>query len=726
MASPLTALKRFYRIPAIMLGLTLFLAFAGLYGMGTTGDAMEELYAGRVVPLRALKDVSDAYAVYVVDASHKAQIGLISPGRALASITTAQATIDRQWQAYAVLPHRGKEALLSARAGPLIANGNAAILDLRHILAARDMAALAEFRAHRLYQTIDPITGLISRLTVLQLGEAKRVHDAAVARNQILLLVIIAALLGAIAIGIAARRSEAAGRQAREAARLARERLRVIIEGTADIVCTVDRNGRFIEMSENCAAIWGWRREALIGRSFTDFASPEDIERTYREFDLATRRGSQHRLESVYVRPDGARVTMSWSVIWIEEEQLYHCVGRDMTEHKALEAQAHRAQRMEAIGQLTGGIAHDFNNLLTIVMGSSETIAEQATQPELRTLAGLINKAARQGAELTRHLLAYSRRQPLAPRAFDVPALLDGLAPLIRRALGGGLQLAIETTGGPGTAFADPAQTEAAILNLCLNARDAMPQGGRLTIRATRMTLSAEAARHHADTLPGDYVAIAVSDSGSGIAPELVDRVFEPFFTTKEVGKGSGLGLSMVYGFVRQSDGFLDLASVPDRGTTITLHLPVADMLAADAGAPVADERAIARGSEKLLLVDDDDVVREHVRGQLEAFGYRVTAAACAADAMDIIDREEPFDLLFTDIVMAGGMNGRQLGERAAARMPGLRILYTSGYSRDALTEEGRLAEGITLLAKPFSRQQLADKVRAVLDEPIPSPAKTL
>ncbi|RYD90783.1 MAG: response regulator, partial [Sphingomonadales bacterium] len=409
-------------------------------------------------------------------------------------------------------------------------------------------------------------------------------------------------------------------------------------------------------------------------------------------------------------------VPMAWSVIWDEDERVYHCVGRDMSDYHALEAQAQLAQRMEAIGQLTGGVAHDFNNLLTIVIGSSETIAAQSTQPELRKLADLILQAAKQGADLTRHLLAYSRRQELAPRAFDVSDLLDGIVPLVRRAVGAGLEFAVESSTRLGSAFADPTQTQAAILNLCLNARDAMPNGGKLSLGAANITLSAEEARRHPDARAGAYVAIHVSDTGTGIAPDVRDRVFEPFFTTKEVGKGSGLGLSMVYGFVRQSDGFVELESEPGRGSTFTLYLPATDGTQRDAGPSAAPRDAIAGGSEKVLVVEDNDMVRDHARGEFERLGYEVVVASTGPEALAILEADDGIDLLFTDIVMPGGMNGRELGEKAAARAPGLRVLYTSGFSRDALTQDGRLVDGVSLLSKPYSKQELADKVRAVLD----------
>lgn len=513
----------------------------------------------------------------------------------------------------------------------------------------------------------------------------------------------------------AARLAESKALEAEAIALGAKERLRRIIETSADIICTVDAKGRFIEVSENCRDIWGWPREALLGRECIAFMRQEDRETSLRAYG-DRQSGVPIRIgQNVYLRPDGTEVPMSWSATWIDAEQVSHCIGRDMTEYNALLAQAQLSQRMEAIGQLTGGIAHDFNNLLTIVIGSSETIVEESTQPSMRRTAALILKAAEQGRELTKQLLAFSRRQPLEPRALDINELIDGTVPLIRRALGADLQFSIETMPNLRAVFADPTQTEAAILNLCINARDAMPDGGQLRIRTENRSITGAYAYLHPEVAVGDYAAIHVSDTGTGIAPELIDRIFEPFFTTKETGKGSGLGLSMVYGFVQQSGGHVSVVSEPGRGTTFTLYLP----LAPGEAAPIAVRRPIVKtvvgGSETILVVEDNDLVRDHVSGQFASLGYRVVQASTGREAIDILEQREDIDLLFTDIVMPGGMNGRELGERAAARWPTLRILYTSGYSRDALTQDGRLVDGVTLLSKPYSNAELAEKARAVL-----------
>lgn len=387
--------------------------------------------------------------------------------------------------------------------------------------------------------------------------------------------------------------SEAAAREAEAVALAAKERLRRIIETSADIICTLDSEGRFLEISENCEAITGWPREKVLGRIFAEFVHPDDREETARHFSLRIAGEIPPASRNRIVRPDGRSVPMTWASNWVEDEQLCHAIGRDMTAHEALEARVQMAQRMEAIGQLTGGVAHDFNNLLTVVIGSSEALVEELDQPHQRQAAALILKAAEQGGELTRQLLAYARRQPLAPRAFDVGALIDDTAPLIRRTLGADLDFSIETIGRAGIAFADPTQTEAAILNLCLNARDAMPMGGRLTISTELASLSDDDVERRPDARPGEYVAIHVGDTGTGIAPDVIDRIFEPFFTTKDVGQGSGLGLSMVYGFIRQSGGYVDLRSEPGQGTTVTLYLPIAPTGAVTAARPCPADEAV-------------------------------------------------------------------------------------------------------------------------------------
>ncbi|NKC29768.1 ATP-binding protein [Falsiroseomonas selenitidurans] len=374
-----------------------------------------------------------------------------------------------------------------------------------------------------------------------------------------------------------------------------------------------------------------------------------------------------------------------------------------------------QAQRMEAVGQLTGGLAHDFNNLLTVIIGSAELLAERLEHdPDLLQLAETTRMAAERGGELTRSLLAFARRQPLEPRATDVGAELRRMEILLRRTLGEHVECRFDLAPRLPPALVDPAQLEAALLNLVLNARDAMPQGGLLTVETAAVELDADYAAQQEEVTPGEYIAIAVTDTGRGMPAEVLAQVFEPFFTTKEFGRGSGLGLSMVYGFVKQSRGHVRIYSEPDHGTTVKLYLPRAPE--DGPGARRSGARlATVGGHESVLVVEDDDMVRAHVVGELTLLGYQVLAARHGQEAMEILRSEVPVDVLFTDVVMPGGMSGPQLAASALLLRSGLRVLYTSGYTENAVVHHGRLDPGVVLLSKPYRRQELAEKLRQVL-----------
>ncbi|MDU0956294.1 MAG: ATP-binding protein, partial [Bradyrhizobium sp.] len=329
--------------------------------------------------------------------------------------------------------------------------------------------------------------------------------------------------------------------------------------------------------------------------------------------------------------------------------------------------------------------------------------------------ANMISAAAERGADLTRHLLAFSRRQPLQPRATDINALVVDAARLLRPTLGEQIEIESMLAHDSAPALIDPSQLSTAILNLALNARDAMPDGGKLTLETKNVVLDEDYARLNNDVKPGNYVMIAVSDTGQGIPPALMDKVFEPFFTTKDAGKGSGLGLSMVYGFVKQSNGHVKIYSEPDHGTTVKLYLP----RAAEAPVlPVADtgRPAVARGDETILVVEDDALVRDYVVAQVRRLGYRTLSASNAVEGLALIDNPERIDLLFTDVIIPGGMNGRQLALEAEKRRPGLKVLYTSGYTENAIVHHGRLDADVLLLAKPYLSADLARMIRTALE----------
>jgi PAS domain S-box-containing protein len=390
-------------------------------------------------------------------------------------------------------------------------------------------------------------------------------------------------------------------------------------------------------------------------------------------------------------------------------------VYHDVTEARETERQLRQAQKMEAVGQLTGGVAHDFNNILTVITGTIEILEEGvADRPELAAIAKMIDDAAERGAELTNHLLAFSRRRPLQPRDTNVNALIMEVGRLLRPTLGGNIEIESMLDDNASSGLIDPSQLTTSLLNLALNARDAMPDGGKLTFETTDAILDDNYAGTNEEVSPGPYVMIAVSDNGSGIASDIIDKVFEPFFTTKVLGKGTGLGLSMVYGFVKQSGGHIKIYSEVGQGTTIKMYLPRA-VATAQQFTDMAPVEPIHGGYETMLIVEDDALVRSYVIAQVRALGYRTLAATNAAEALALIDGDTPIDLLFTDIVMPGTMNGGQLADEARRRRPGLKALFTSGCAENAIVHHGRLDPGVLLLAKPYRKQQLAQMIRAAL-----------
>jgi signal transduction histidine kinase/CHASE3 domain sensor protein len=388
-------------------------------------------------------------------------------------------------------------------------------------------------------------------------------------------------------------------------------------------------------------------------------------------------------------------------------------VYHDITAARDTERLLQQAQKLDAIGKLTGGVAHDFNNMLTVITGTTETlVAELARQPELQGVARLIDDAAERCAELIKHLLAFARKQTLQPRNVDINHAVLDIEKLLRPTLGEQIEIETILERGSTTSHIDPSQLANSVLNMAINARDAMPDGGKLLLETRNVVLDEAYAEANADVRPGPYVMLAVSDTGAGMPADIRDKVFEPFFTTKEVGKGSGLGLSMVYGFVKQSGGHIKIYSEPGHGTTIRLYLPPA---AAGADAALPSVAPIAGGSETILVVEDDPLVRNFVVVQLQGLGYRTIAVADSRAAMALVEKGEPFDLLFTDVILSGGMTGRQLAEAVARHRPGLKVLYTSGYTDNSIVHHGRLDQGVLLLTKPYRKTQLAQMIRQAL-----------
>ena len=389
---------------------------------------------------------------------------------------------------------------------------------------------------------------------------------------------------------------------------------------------------------------------------------------------------------------------------------------KDANERLEEEQRQRQVQKMEAVGHLTGGIAHDFNNILTVIIGMTEILHEaMAHDPQVTAITRMIDDAASRGAEVTKHLLAFSRRQPLQPRDTDLNALVEDTAKLLRPSLGEQIEIKTSLEEDTWPALIDPNHLATAILNLAVNARDAMPDGGKLMLETGNVVLDESYAIANPDVRPGHYVMVAVSDTGSGIPEAIRDKVFEPFFTTKETGKGTGLGLSMVYGFVKQSDGHIKIYSEAGHGTSIKLYLPRASD-DASGSEPMANVE-IRGGNETILVVEDDPLVRDYVSAQLAHLGYRAILATNGAEALAEVENGVAFDLLLTDVIMSGGMNGRQLADVVLARRPDARVMFTSGYTENALLSHGRLEPGVLLLTKPYRKSDLARMIRVALHQ---------
>ncbi|MFC7702079.1 ATP-binding protein [Bradyrhizobium sp. GCM10028915] len=376
-----------------------------------------------------------------------------------------------------------------------------------------------------------------------------------------------------------------------------------------------------------------------------------------------------------------------------------------------------QSQKMEAMGQLTGGVAHDFNNLLTVILGNSEHLADRlAGNKELHRIAGDIATAAERGSDLTRSLLAFARKQPLRPRDIDIGEKIKEVEHLLRRPLGEHIECTFALAPDLWLISVDPGQLTTALLNLVLNARDVMQLGGRLTIEARNVSLGESDLDINGEPRPGDYVMVAVIDTGSGMTAEVASRAFEPFFTTKEVGKGTGLGLSMVYGFVRQSGGLVQMQSAPRQGSTVRLFFPRLATPPNEDASP-AEGIVTREGSETILVVEDNDMVRTYVESELKTLGYRVITAASGPAALDLLRQSGDIDLLFTDVVMPGGMFGPELARQAIQLRPGLKVLFTSGYSQNPVSAPDAIGDA-RILTKPFRRRDLAAMLRSALSTP--------
>ena len=472
-------------------------------------------------------------------------------------------------------------------------------------------------------------------------------------------------------------------------------------------------NEAFREYTGRDAVVIGKTAADFYPRELADFIAGEDRDA------VESRRVIQREMTPQLTHDERTALLVKFPVFDARGEPTgVGLVVTDVTEQKKIEAQLAQVQRIESLGQLTGGIAHDFNNLLTSILLNADVLAS-VLDDQLRPLAEAVRMAAERGADLTRQLLAFGRRQMLEPRPTDLRELLTGMEALMRRTLGEHIRIEFRNAADLWFATVDPSQLEHAVLNLALNARDAMPNGGRLTIETANCVFDADQASP--EIKPGQYVMIAVGDTGVGMPPDALARAFEPFFTTKDVGKGTGLGLSMVYGFVKQSGGHARIQSEVGNGTVVRLYVPRAIVAEVAGGAAPAPSTELPRGKETILFVEDDPMVRQYTGQQIVGLGYNVITAENAVEALALVETGAAPDLLFTDVVMPGGMNGRQLALKLRQRWPSLRVLYTSGYAHGRLTIDGESVPSKYVLSKPYRRAELAAKLRDALDDPVAS-----
>ncbi|CAN7363860.1 PAS domain S-box protein [Bradyrhizobium sp. LjRoot220] len=516
---------------------------------------------------------------------------------------------------------------------------------------------------------------------------------------------------------------ERVGKALREGA----ARLKAVVETAVDGVILIDEHGCVLMFNPACERLFKYQADEVVGQNVKMLMPPP-----YRsEHDGYLDNFHKTRVRKIIgigrevtgQRSDGSTFPMDLSVGEAKQDGAAIFVGiiHDLTERKKTEEQLVQAQKMEMVGQLSGGIAHDFNNLLTVIVGNSECLSDELKpRPDLQQLAEDIGRAGERGAELTQRLLAFSRRQTLRPVEIDCNNLLDSMHKLLRRTMREDIEIRIDFDLEVAPAFADPAQLESAILNLALNAQDAMAGGGRLTLTTAGASLDDQYQKLHPEVRPGEYVLIAITDTGSGMSREVLERVFEPFFTTKEVGKGSGLGLSMVYGFAKQSNGHVSIYSEPGLGTTVRMYLPVQQGRIprkpsrdrADAG------QTMAGGTETVLVVEDDVFVRTFAVRCLTSLGYTVIAAVDGNDALQKLGTDIHVDVLFTDVVMPGGINGWELADQAKRTRPGLPVVLTSGYALETLIKHGRANGESLVLTKPYRKAGLALRVRDALGKP--------
>ncbi|HEY5799061.1 MAG TPA: PAS domain S-box protein [Burkholderiaceae bacterium] len=488
---------------------------------------------------------------------------------------------------------------------------------------------------------------------------------------------------------------------------------------STDIMLVAAFDSSVVAINPAWTAVLGWTDADLLGKRFLDLVHPDDIQATLDEIAKLSYGAKTLRFENRYRHRDGSYRWLAWSAV--PDVQYMHAVARDITQDKlnqsALEQAEHalrQAQKLESIGKLTGGVAHDFNNILQVISGSLQLLQHYVgSNPAAAKRLTTAMSAVERGAKLSSHLLAFARRQPLQPKVIDPGRTLREMDDLLRRALGEPIAIETIVSDGCGTMLVDQHQLENVVLNLAINARDAMPEGGRLTIEVGNVDLDEESVQLQEPSAAGQYVMVAVSDTGVGMTPDVLEQACDPFFTTKREGEGTGLGLSMAYGFVKQSGGHFRIYSELGVGTTVKMYFPRSH--AAEDPVASAVMLPVVGGSETVLVVEDDIEVQGTVVAMLGDLGYRVLKADDAQAALVVLKSGLPVDLLFTDVVMPGPLRSPELARLAKQLHPAIEVLFTSGYTRDAIVHGGRLDEGVQLISKPYRREELARKIRAVL-----------
>lgn len=514
-------------------------------------------------------------------------------------------------------------------------------------------------------------------------------------------------------------------RAAEQELRASEERFRLLVQSVTDYaIYMLDREGRVTSWNAGAEQFKGYAADAIIGEHFSRFYTEEDQAAGLPNIALQTaEREGRFESEGWRVKKDGSRFWASAIIDTVrnDEGELigFAKITRDLTEKRAIEEQLRQSQKMEAVGQLTGGLAHDFNNLLTGISGSLELVATRIAQgrtAEVERYIMAAQGAVRRASTLTHRLLAFSRRQTLDPKPTNANRLLNGLEELIRRTVGPAVELDIIGASGLWPTLVDPNQLENAIINLCINARDAMPEGGKLTIETANRWIDERAARQH-DLPVGQYVSVCVTDTGTGMAPDVIERAFEPFFTTKPIGDGTGLGLSMIYGFARQSGGQVRIYSEVGQGTTMCIYLPrYTDDILVEEDVVMSTPAPTAGKGEVVLVIDDEPTIRMLIAEVLSESGYAVIEAPDGPAGLRVLESNARIDLLITDVGLPAGMNGRQVADAARVGRPDLKVLFITGYAENAVMSGGRLEKGMYVLSKPFQMDLLADRVREIIE----------